>query len=406
VATGTTDTIDMRIALLAGAFPKLSETFVLEQIVNLLALGHDVQIFAFEAPDEPVQHAAVAKHRLLERTTYLTRARGGVLSSLSTVLRTPELGFSSLRDRDALARLEAHGSQGHFDVIYCHFGHIAERARRLRSVGLFSGPLLAVFHAVDVTVLAEGPRPYAKLFEEAERLLPISAHWQQRLIELGAPPEKVEVRHMGVDCAALKYLPRSLATGQAVRVVSVGRFVEKKGFEYSIRALAHAAKVLAQPLAYDLVGDGPLRTELEALARAEGVAERVTFHGSKRSDEVVALLANAQILMAPSVTASDGDKEGIPVVLMEAMAQGLPVISTLHSGIPELVRHGENGVLVPERDADALASALVELVRTSENWPLRLWKARQTIEAEFDSARLTLDLEQLFTEMQRGAHTG
>ena len=78
MATGTTDTIDMRIALLAGAFPKLSETFVLEQIVNLLALGHDVQIFAFEAPDELVQHAAVAKHRLLERTSYLTRARGGV----------------------------------------------------------------------------------------------------------------------------------------------------------------------------------------------------------------------------------------------------------------------------------------------------------------------------------------
>jgi colanic acid/amylovoran biosynthesis glycosyltransferase len=396
----------MRIAFLAGAFPKLSETFVLEQIVKLLALGHDVRIFAFEAPDEPVRHAAIAEHRLLERTTYLTRARGGVLSSLSTVLGAPELGFSALRDRDALARLEAHGKQGDFDVIYCHFGHVAERARRLRSVGLFTGPLLAVFHALDVTVLAEGPRPYAKLFEEAERLLPISAHWQQRLIELGAPPEKVEVRHMGVDCAALEYLPRSLANGQAVRVISVGRLVEKKGFEYAIRAFARAEQALGQPLAYDLVGDGPLRTELEALARTEGVTGRVTFHGSKRSDEVVALLANAQILMAPSVTAANGDKEGIPVVLMEAMAQGLPVLSTLHSGIPELVRNGENGVLVPERDADALASALVELIRTPESWPLRLRNARQTVEAEFDSARLTLGLERLFTEMQRGARTG
>jgi colanic acid/amylovoran biosynthesis glycosyltransferase len=396
----------MRIAFVVGAFPKLSETFVLEQILKLLARGHDVSIFAFEAPAEPVRHAAIDQQHLLERTTYLTRAPTSLVGSLSAVLRTPGLGIVALRDPDALGRLQAHGKQGNFDVIYCHFGHVAERARRLRRVGLFAGPLVAVFHALDVTVLVDGAHTYRKLFEEADRLLPISAHWSRRLLELGAPAAKIDVRHMGIDCGAFEYRPRSLVPGQLARVVSIGRLVEKKGFSYGIRAVASAEKALGQPLDYHLIGDGPLRAELEALARAEGLADRVTFHGSKRSDEVVALLSNAHILMAPSVTASNGDMEGIPMVLMEAMAQGMPVVSTFHSGIPELVQNGRSGVLVPERDVPALASALAALVRTPEVWPSLQSHARQTVEAEFDSERLTLGLEQLFGEIQRTARTG
>jgi len=397
----------MRIAFVAGAFPKLSETFVLEQILKLLALGHDVRIYAFDAPAETVRHAAIANHGLLDRTLYFTRRpRGGLLSALSTVMKDKELGFSALREREALAQRQQHGPQGDFDVIYCHFGHIAERARKLRSVGFFGGPLVAVFHALDVTVLVEGAHTYARLFQDAARLLPISHHWQKRLIELGAPASKVEVRHMGVDCSALAYRPRSLTPDRPVSIVSVGRLVEKKGFAYAIRALARAEKSLGRQLDYHLVGDGPLREELEQLARAEGVAERVTFHGARRSDEVVGLLARANILMAPSVTASNGDMEGIPMVLMEAMAQGLPVISTAHSGIPELVRHGESGVLVPERDADALAAAVTDLVRTPERWPSLLSHARRTVEAEFDSNQLAKDLEQVFARLGRGARAG
>lgn len=396
----------MRIAFVVGAFPKLSETFVLEQIVKLIELGHDVRIFAFEAPAETIRQASVERHRLLDRTVYLTRASGGWPSALMTVLRTQGLGIAALAERDALARLQAHGKQGHFDVIYCHFGHIAERARRLRSVGLFSGPLVAVFHALDLTVAVEGAHTYAPLFREAERLLPISEHWKQRLLELGASPEKIEVRHMGVDTAALGYRPRALPVGRAPRVVSVGRFVEKKGFDYGVRAVARAEKLLGSSLEYHLIGDGPLRPELERLAQSEGLAERVTFHGSKSSDEIVKLLGDAELLMAPSVTAANGDKEGIPMVLMEAMAQGLPVLSTRHSGIPELVQNGESGALVPERDADALASALADLLRNPGRWPWLLGNARKTVEAEFDSARLALGLERLFVDLQRGAHPG
>ena len=101
-----------------------------------------------------------------------------------------------------------------------------------------------MFHALDLTVAVEGAHTYAPLFREAERLLPISDHWKQRLLELGAPPEKIEVRHMGVDTAALGYRPRTLPVGRAPRVISVGRFVEKKGFDYGLRAVARAEKLL------------------------------------------------------------------------------------------------------------------------------------------------------------------
>jgi colanic acid/amylovoran biosynthesis glycosyltransferase len=248
----------------------------------------------------------------------------------------------------------------------------------------------------------KGAHTYAPLFREAERLLPISEHWKRRLLELGAPPEKIEVRHMGVDTEALGYRPRSLPVGRAPRVISVGRFVEKKGFDYGLRAVARAERLLGSSLEYHLVGDGPLRPELQRLAQAEGLAERVTFHGAKSSDEIIALLADAELLMAPSVTAANGDKEGIPMVLMEAMAQGVLVLSTLHSGIPELVQNGESGRLVPERDADALASALADLLRTPEQWPRLLTNARKTVEADFDSTRLALGLERSFAEIRRG----
>jgi colanic acid/amylovoran biosynthesis glycosyltransferase len=129
------------------------------------------------------------------------------------------------------------------------------------------------------------------------------------------------------------------------------------------------------------------------------VEQQVTFHGAKPSHEVLALLEGMHILMAPSVTAQSGDMEGIPVVLMEGMAQGLPVVSTVHSGIPELVRNGETGYLVPERDVDALANALVSLVRAPGDWPRLTANARALIEREFDTRRLTQQLADLFSTL-------
>ena len=391
----------MRIAFVTGAFPKISETFVIGQIVDLLELGHDVRIFAFEDPRESKQHPTILEHGLLERTRYLGYERAQVWSGIPSALKQGGFGLSAFRNRDALAYRLAHGTQGDFDVIYCHFGHIAERARQLVEAGFFRGPLVAVFHAADLCVvpLSQSKEGYAPLFRDAARLLPISRHWRDRLIALGADPEKILVRHMGVDCRNVPFQRRTSLENEVIRVLSVGRLVEKKGFEYGIRAVAKAARLLGRALEYDIVGDGPLGPELERLAGELELQGNVHFHGSRSNDEVASLLDGAGILLAPSVTAADGDCEGIPVVLMEAMARGLPVISTRHSGIPELVEHEQSGLLVAERDDDALAAAIAALVRDPERSQRFAESARARVEAEFDSPRLARELEKLFAEL-------
>ena len=139
--------------------------------------------------------------------------------------------------------------------------------------------------------------------------------------------------------------------------LAVGRFVEKKGFEYFIRAMALVGD--RSPIRGAIIGDGPLRPSLESLARDLGVIDRIDFLGWRTHDEVSELMHQADLLVAPSVIAADGDMEGMPLVIAEAMSTGLPVLGTRHSGIPEAVRHGENGIVVEERDAEALAEARI-----------------------------------------------
>jgi colanic acid/amylovoran biosynthesis glycosyltransferase len=228
-------------------------------------------------------------------------------------------------------------------------------------------------------------------------MLPISEHWRRRLLELGCPPEKVRVFRMGVALDTFEFRPRR-AEGAPVSLLSVGRLVEKKGFEFGLRAFAGALH--AHPgLRYDIAGDGPLREPLERLARELGLAERVRFHGRLLRSEVEQLRRRANILLAPSVTDGEGDQEGIPVVIMEAMASGIPVISTRHSGIPELVVDGETGLLAPERDAPALVAALDRLLAESELSERLARAARERVAALHDQARLNDELAQLLGEV-------
>jgi colanic acid/amylovoran biosynthesis glycosyltransferase len=365
----------LKIAIVAGVFPKLSETFVLQQICALLDLGHDVHVFAFEAARESVVHPAVAERNLLARTTYVASP-----NRLSSKL----LGA---------ARALTGGSRQRFDAIVCHFGQVGEKARRLRQQGYFEGPLAVIFHAYDLTVwLREnGNAAYTALFSEAALLLPISEHWRRKLLDLGAPPGKVHVLRMGVDCEAFCYQPRPRTSHEGLRLLSVGRLVEKKGIAFAIEAVAKAREALPG-VRYSIVGDGPLLGELEQLVNARGLHEHVTFVGPLSSQRLQELMATQHCLLVPSVTAADGDAEGLPVVIMEAMAQGLPVIATRHSGIPELVRDGETGHTVPERDAAALAETLVAWAKTPEESAALSAQARRVIEQSFDVRKLAAQL--------------
>jgi len=175
--------------------------------------------------------------------------------------------------------------------------------------------------------------------------------------------------------------------------------VEKKGIEYVIRAVAQVARSFPQ-LRYDIIGDGPLRAELQKLAVALSVEKIVQFHGALNAESVRNLLDEAHAFVLASVTAKDGDQEGTPVSLLEAQAAGLPVISTRHSGIPEIVLDGESGWLVPERDADALADRLNQLRNHPELAERLGRRGRKFIEARFSAAGCMNALLDIYAELR------
>jgi colanic acid/amylovoran biosynthesis glycosyltransferase len=162
----------------------------------------------------------------------------------------------------------------------------------------------------------------------------------------------------------------------------VGRLVEKKGHEFLLRALARTVSS-GRDVRLRIAGDGPLREKLESLARELGVAERVRFLGAVAHDAMPGMLQQSHIFALPSVTAGNGDQEGMPVSIMEAQASGLPVLSTCHSGIPELIEDGTSGYLVAERDTAALADRMMYLVDHPELWPLMGAAGRRIVEEKY-----------------------
>ncbi len=218
------------------------------------------------------------------------------------------------------------------------------------------------------------PDLYQTLFREGDLFLPVSHSLKRLIIQLGCDEEKIVVLPSGINCQNLPSSPRNSQQGEPIRVITIARLVEKKGIAYAIQAIDKIVKS-GKSIQYSIIGDGELRGDLERLIEEKDLKEYVQLLGWKSHEEVIRLLQDAHILIAPSVTAKDGDQEGIPNAIKEAMALGLPVIGTQHSGIPEIVEDGVSGFLVEERDADALADRLSYLIDHSEQWA-RIWEER------------------------------
>jgi colanic acid/amylovoran biosynthesis glycosyltransferase len=369
----------MKIAVVSGVFPTLSETFVLNQVTGLLELGHDVRVLAGRPGDEPMRHPEWTRQALGDRTTYWESPHR-ILRRLRHRLHRYGLCSSPAQPVGHLA------PQGRFDAVLCHFGHVGEQMRSARDAGLIQGPLAVVFHAYDLTVLLREVEPgfYDELFASAELLLPISHYWAAKLVALGAPEDRIRVHRMGIDTGLFRARTRTRDEGAVTELVSTARLTEKKGIATAIRAVAAVLRRQSLPLRYRIIGDGPLRSELEALAEAEGAGEAIEFLGWRDADEVATVLAESHLFLLPSETGENGDMEGIPVSLMEAMACAMPVLTTLHGGIPELVEDGGSGFLVAERDHAALADRLEELMHDPARWVEMGLRGRERVEAEFD----------------------
>jgi colanic acid/amylovoran biosynthesis glycosyltransferase len=405
----------MRIAFVVGNFPALSETFILNQITGLIDRGHEVDIYAEKPRQEPSIHADVEKYQLLDRTYYWgapvnefsrhLKALGllainfpkksGVLLRIYRPFWSKRYEYFLKLFYQAIPFLNADA----YDVIHCHFGMIGNIGASLKVLGAIEGKVITTFHGLDLSMFLQGKKksPYKELFEVGDWFLPISNVWREKLIELGCNEKKIIVHRMGIDLEKFNFRDRQAKVEETVKLLTIARLTEKKGVEYGIRAVAKVLKAYKN-LEYNIIGDGELREELEKLIIELKAYDRVKILGWKKQEEVITIMEESDLFLSPSVTAQNGDREGIPVVLMEALAIGLPVLSTLHSGIPELIQNGKSGFLVPERDVDSLAKRLEFLLNNQQMWSQMSCAGRTFVEENYEINKLNDRLVEIYQQ--------
>lgn len=402
------DTQPLRVQYLVSLFPCWSETFIVREIHALIRRGVDVSIISLKHPSEALVHPDAAA--LLDRVFYPPTA----LTALSRVAaefaaqphtqwrllrllarrfaRSPRVLLKSLVAWWRTVALASALRPNPPDLLHAHWATYPSTAALILSETLRI-PFSFTSHAHDIFV---EDQLIADKLRQATFAVTISEFNRRALRErFGA--EAVGRLHV-VRCGIAE-VPGldSSASGDEVRVLAVGRLEEIKGLRY----LVEACRILhsrALHIRCDIVGDGTQATGLRALITQQGLADSIHLHGAMRQHQVVAMLRRATVFALPCVVTKQGDKDGIPVVLMEAMASGVPVVSTFVSGIPELIEDGVSGRLVPPRDAAALAAAIEELVRDSSLRARFAERAIATVRARFNVDHEASRLLALFQE--------
>ncbi len=239
-----------------------------------------------------------------------------------------------------------------------------------------------------------------KLFRLGDLFLTSSDHLREYLIEnLGCPEKKVEVYYGGIDCKKIRFRVRHYREGRRqIRILMCGRLTEKKGFEFGIRAFF---ELLARgyDLTLEIIGTGPLEKRLKKIVTQLKIDKYVKFCGALAHDLVLKKMHEADILLAPYVTAKNGDSEGIPNILKEALAAGLPCVSTRHAGVPEIIVDGVNGFLVNEKAVIMLSRKLEELIKTPDLAEKFAHKGRERAEKMFNITTQLPKLEKIYSKL-------
>ncbi|ENC8947272.1 colanic acid biosynthesis glycosyltransferase WcaL [Escherichia coli] len=402
----------MKVGFFLLKFPLSSETFVLNQITAFIDMGFEVEILALQKGDTENTHTAWTKYNLAARTRWLQDEPTGKLAKLRHRASQTLRGIHRKNTWQAL-NLKRYGAESrnlilsaicgqvatpfHADVFIARFGPAGVTAAKLRELGVIRGKIATIFHGIDISsreVLNHYTPEYQQLFRRGDLMLPISDLWAGRLQKMGCPREKIAVSRMGVDMT--RFSPRPVkAPATPLEIISVARLTEKKGLHVAIEA-CRQLKEQGMAFRYRILGIGPWERRLRTLIEQYQLEDVVEMPGFKPSHEVKAMLDDADVFLLPSVTGADGDMEGIPVALMEAMAVGIPVVSTLHSGIPELVEADKSGWLVPENDARALAQRLAAFSQldTDELAPV-VKRAREKVEHDFNQQVINRELASL-----------
>ncbi len=415
----------MRVAFFVAHFPVLSEPFILNQIAGTIERGHEVDIYSLDGPpeDRSKVHPLVEQYNLLERTIYApTRPKNELwrwIKGLSLLLvnfhKNPSVCLqlfdtyryvSQAKSLKMLYRAIPFLEKKSYDIIHCQFSTLGVFGVWFRQLGLIEGKLISTFRGSDISKFLPkwGEKVYKELFQETDFFLANCEFFKNKAVALGCDANMIHVHGSGIDTSKFFFQERNFPNDEVIRIATTGRLVEKKGIEYVIKAIAQVATTYPY-LEYNIIGDGTLREKFEKLSAELNVSHIVKLLGWKQQKEIVEILDKCHIFVAPSVTGKDGNQDAPVNTLKEAMAMGLPVISTLHGGIPELVEDEISGFLVPEHDADAIAEKLIYLIEHSEDWAKMGRAGRARVEANYDMTKLNDELVEIYQQMLNGELT-
>lgn len=388
----------MKISVITSTYPRYQGdgvgSFIHSMLANLVQLGHEVTVFAPYDPEVVHDWQSDVDVRRIRYILPAHWSRLGHARSLSGDIRLQWHAYPLviLFSVVAIFHLVQQIRRDKVDVIYAQWlvpgGFIGAIVSRLTGV-----PLVVNLHGSDIFVAERYAifRPMVHfIFRTACHIIACSTDLAQRVIGLGLPVSNATVIPYGVDID--RYVPNPQLRGRMreqllipdsqLVIMAMGRLVYKKGFSYFIRA---AALVLKQfPNAHFIIaGDGDLRGELESIARSLGIEGNISFTGHIPWNNTPAYLSMVDIFVVPSVIDQAGNVDGLPNVLLESLASGCVVVASQVAGIPEVIRDGENGLLVPQKDAAALADALHRLLMDVELCRRLSDTARLTAVAQF-----------------------
>ena len=284
-------------------------------------------------------------------------------------------------------------------LLHIFFGHIA--VHLLPLIRTWSKPSVVSFHGADVLVDMEKPayrRATKQMLDAVTRVFVRSASLERAVVELGCDENKIDIVRTGIPLDEFPFREREFPTNGEWRFVQASRLVQKKGLATTLHAftpfLAHYPRATLT-----IAGEGPMLRELRELTRKLKIDNRVSLPGFVAPEKLREIYYASHIFLHPSETGSDGNQEGIPNSMLEAMATGLPVLATDHGGIPEAIENGVSGILVPERDDEALSHALLEVVQDQQLLARLARNGANAVAEKFDQQNQIRRLEEIYLGM-------
>ena len=395
----------MNILYYLSTFPKLQKSYVLNEIYELERRGHDVAVCALYEPDEEIVHEEYDELEIpityLKRPTY-----SDATELLSTKVLRPEFlknarypappwihAANLFHAKQCLEFVESLDWEP--DHVHAHFSLRSRFPAKFVST-YYGVPFTITAHAFDL--YGEPVGPYTStLLRSCDRIITISEYNERQIRDRFAPETPIDVVRAGISLEKFSPTDRTMPN----RILSTSRFVEKKGLTYALEAVALVAEELPD-LEYHIIGHGELEDSLVRQTQRLGIEANVTFLGKVSDRRLIAELDVARVFLLPCVVAASGDRDGIPVAMMEAMAMETPPVSTTVSGIPELVDHELTGLLTDPRDPEATAHAVLALLREDSEWAAYSKEARQKVSAAFNIEKEVEKLETTFEKTSLG----